>query len=123
MSLFNVLVTPFIKTSETSKAFTILVISFKSSLENFTVFEPEPYIFFLIAAYVADIAARRPKGVNTFFHNEIAGLVSFGKNLIKIDPKAPPDFIILFICALLNFISADMLFSTFSYYFVYLCFA
>ena len=43
-----------------------------------------------------------------FFPNEIAGLINFGNSLPKIYPKAPPDIIFL-ICALLNFISADML--------------
>ena len=49
-----------------------------------------------------------------FFPNEIAGFINFGKNLTSIDPKAPPSFNEFFICALLNFISVDMLFSTFS---------
>ena len=43
----------------------------------------------------------------------MAGLISFGKNLSKTDPKTPPDFIILFIYALLNFISADFSLSLF----------
>ena len=50
-----------------------------------------------------------------FFQNEITGFINFGKNLAKIDPKATPDFINLFICALLNFMSGDILFSTFSF--------
>ena len=49
-----------------------------------------------------------------FFPNEMAGFISLGKYLAKIDPKAPPDFIILFVYAWLNFISVDMLLSTFS---------
>ena len=40
MSFFNVLITPFIKTLKSSQAFTISVISSKSSLEDFTVFVP-----------------------------------------------------------------------------------
>ena len=38
------------------------------------------------------ITADNPKGADIFFPNEIAGLTNFGKNLPKIDPKAPPDF-------------------------------
>ena len=60
------------------------------------------------------MAALNPKGAKMFLPNEIAGFINFGKNLAKIDPKVPPDFIKLFICASLNFISPDILFSTFS---------
>ena len=49
-----------------------------------------------------------------FFPNEIAGFINFGKNLASIDPKAAPSFINLFLCALLNFMSVDILFATFS---------
>ena len=70
--------------------------------------------FFCIPASAALIAALNPKGTNMFFPNEMAGLINFGSNPPKIDPKAPPDFITIFICALLNCISADMLFSTLS---------
>ena len=57
--------------------------------------------------------ALNPKSAKMFFPNEIAGFINFGKNLASIDPKAPPSFINLFICALLNFISVDILFSSF----------
>ena len=67
-----------------------------------------------MAASVADIAPLNPKGANMCFPNETAGVINFGKNLARIDPKAPPYFINLFICALLNFISVDISFSTFS---------
>ena len=60
------------------------------------------------------MAALNPKGANLFFPNERTGFTNFGKNPAKVDPKAPPSFINLFICALLNFISVDILFSTFS---------
>ena len=113
MPFINVLFTPFINTPESSKALTILVISFKSLSENFTVLR-NPYIFSCIAASVALIAALNPRGGNMFFPHERAGFINFSKNLASIDPKAPPDFIILFICVLLNFASVDILFSTFS---------
>ena len=51
-----------------------------------------PIHYFLIAA---SIAAINPKGAN-IFPNEIAGLINFGNNLPKIDPKAPPDIISFF---------------------------
>ena len=60
------------------------------------------------------MAALTPRGAKVFFPNEISGFINFGKNLARIDPTALPAFINLFICALLNFISADILFSTFS---------
>ena len=46
-----------------------------------------------------------------FFNTEVAGLINLGNNLPKIEANAPPDIIIFFIYALLNFISVDMLFS------------
>ena len=48
------------------------------------------------------MAALNPKGANMFFPNERAGFINFGKNLARINPKAPPSFINLFICALPN---------------------
>ena len=67
-SFFSFFVTPFIKTSGSSKAFTILVILFMSSLENITVvLGPDPYIFLQIVASAADTAALNPKGANMFF--------------------------------------------------------
>ena len=67
--------------------------------------------FFLIAPSIPLIAALNPKGNPTFFNIGLATLMKLGNNFRKIDPKAPPDIIIIFICALLNFISDDMLFS------------
>ena len=67
--------------------------------------------FFCIAAPVADIAALNSKGANMFFPTEIAGLINLGKNLPDDLPKKPPYCTIFIICALLNFISADMVFS------------
>ena len=47
--------------------------------------------FFKIAASVALIAADIPKVANMFSPNEITGLINFGNNLSRIDPKALPD--------------------------------
>ena len=60
------------------------------------------------------MAALNSRGAKMFFPNKIAGFINFGKNLASIDPKASPSFINLFICALLNFISVDILLPTFS---------
>ena len=60
------------------------------------------------------MAALNPRDAKMFFPNEIAGFINFDKNLASIDPKAPPSFINLCICALLNFISVEILLSTFS---------
>ena len=80
ISFLSVLVILFIKTSESSKAFTILVISFKSLLENFIGFDPLSYIFFLcIPASTALITADTPKGAKMFFPNETAGFINFDK--------------------------------------------
>ena len=70
-------------------------------------------LFFRIASSVAEMAALNPRGDKMFFPNEITGFINLGKNLASIHPKAPPSFINSFICALLNFISVDILFSTF----------
>ena len=50
------------------------------------------------------ITADNPKGADIFFPNEIAGLTNFGKNLPKIDPKAPPDFF-FYLCFAHSYIS------------------
>ena len=60
------------------------------------------------------MAALNPKRAKIFFPNEIAVFINFGKKLARTDPKVPPSLINLFICDLLNFISFDILFSTFS---------
>ena len=60
------------------------------------------------------MAALITRGAKMFFPDEISGFINFGNNLASIDSKAPPSFINLLTCALLNFISVYILFSTFS---------
>ena len=52
------------------------------------------------APSIPDVVADNPKGAATFFNIEVAGLINFNNDLIKIDPKAPPDTIIFFLFVL-----------------------
>ena len=62
----------------------------------------------------ADIAAVKPNGANTFLANGNATFINGPANLLNNLPKNPPDYIIFFICALLNFISvAELLLRAF----------
>ena len=54
---------------------------------------------------IADIAAVKPYGANTFLANGNPTFINGPANLLNNLPKNPPDCIIFFICALLNFIS------------------
>ena len=56
-----------------------------------------------------DIAAVKPYGANTFLANGNATFINGPANLLNNLPKNPPDCIIFFICALLNFISVAQL--------------
>ena len=102
------LVTPFNKIPEFSNVSIIFIISFMSScsLTNLTHF---PLIFFCILPSIADIAAVKPNGANTFLANGIATFINGPDNLLNNLPKNPPDCIIFFKCALLNFISVAKL--------------
>ena len=58
---------------------------------------------------IADIAAVKPNGANTFLANDIASFINGPTSLLNNLPKNPPDCINFFICALLNFISVAKL--------------
>ena len=58
---------------------------------------------------IPDIAAVKPNGANTFLANGIATFINGPASLLNNLPKNPPDCIIFFICALLNFISVAKL--------------
>ena len=60
--------------------------------------------FFLILPSIADIAAAKPNGANTFLANGIATFINGLASLLNNLPENPPDCINFFICALLNFI-------------------
>ena len=104
VSFSIVLLIHFNKIPEFSKASIIFIISFLSSCSiiNLT---PEPCIFFCILPSIADIAAVKPNGANTFSANGIATFINGPASLLNNLPKNPPDCIKFFICALLNFIS------------------
>ena len=70
--------------------------------------------FFCILPSIADIAAVKPNGANTFLANGIATFINGPTNLLNNLPKNPPDCIIFFICVLLNFTSvAELLLTAF----------
>ena len=74
VSFLIVLVTPFNKIFESSRAWTILIISSISSFEIIKVVVPDPKIFLCILAFAADAAAVNPNGVKTLLAN---GLIRF----------------------------------------------
>ena len=76
------------------------------SITNLT---PSPLIFFCILPSIADIAAVKPNGANTFLANGIATFINGPANLLNNVPKNPHDCINFFICALLNFKSVAIL--------------
>ena len=65
--------------------------------------------FFCMLPSIADIAAVKPNGANTFLANGIATFINGPASLLNKLPKNPSDCINFFICALLNFISVAKL--------------
>ena len=55
--------------------------------------------FFWIPASIAEAAAVIPNGAKTCFAKGIATFIIGQANLLNSDPKNPPDWIILEICA------------------------
>ena len=78
-----VLVTPFNKIFESSKAWKIFITSFISLFEIIKVVVPEPCIFFLIPASIADIAAVNPKGAKTIFAIGTASFINGPASLLN----------------------------------------
>ena len=101
--------TPFNKILESSRAWTIFIMSFISSFEIIKAVVSEPYIFFWIPASIAEAAAVIRNGGKTFFVKGIAIFINGPANLLYNDPKNPPDWIILEIWALESFKSVDIL--------------
>ena len=58
---------------------------------------PEPFIFFYILPSIADIAAVKPNGANTFLANGIATFINGPAILLYNLSKNPPDCINFFI--------------------------
>ena len=61
--------------------------------------------FFCMLPSIADIAAVKANGANTFLANGIATFINGPANLLNNLPKNPPDCITFLICVLLNFIA------------------
>ena len=65
--------------------------------------------FFWIPASIAEAAAVILNGEKTFFAKGAAIFIKGLANLLNKNPKNPPDWIILLICALESFMSVDEL--------------
>ena len=59
--------------------------------------------------FLIEAAAVIPNGAKTFFAKGIATFISGPASLLNNDPKNPPDWIILEICALESFKSVEIL--------------
>ena len=92
VSFSIVLLTPFNKMPEFSRASKMFITSFISSCSiiNLT---SEPCIFFCILPSIADIGAVKPNGANTYLANGNATLINGPANLLNNLPKNPPDCI------------------------------
>ena len=67
------------------------------------------HVFFCIPASNAEAAAVIPNWAKTFFAKGTAIFINGPANLLNKDSKNPSDWIILLICALESFMSADLL--------------
>ena len=95
VSFSVVLVTPFNKIQEFSNTSIIFIISFISSCSIINLI-PLPLIFFCILPSIANIAAVKPNGANTFLANGIATFINGPANFLNSLPKNP----LLFLFAL-----------------------
>ena len=96
VSFSIVLVTPFNKIPEFSKASIIFIITFMTSCSIIHL-TPEPCIFFCILPSIADIAAVKPNGANAFLGNGNATFINESTNLLNNLPKNLSDCINFFI--------------------------
>ena len=85
--------------------------SFIYAFEIIEIVVPEPCILFWIPASTAVAAAGIPNWTKKFFGNGTATYFNGPAILVNNEPKNPPDWIILEIWVLGNFMSADILFS------------
>ena len=114
-----VLVTPFNKILECSRAWTIFMLSFISLFEIIKVVvrgvedegRPEPCIFFWILAWIAEASAVIPNGAKIFFAEGTATFISGPANLLNNDPENPLDWIILEICKPVDILLLNAFFS------------
>ena len=103
-----VLVTPFSKILESSRAWTIFFISLISLFEIIKAVLSEPCIFFWIHASITEDAAVIPNGAKVFLAKGTATYINGPASLLNNDPKNPPDRIILEIWALKSFKSVEI---------------
>ena len=91
VSFLIVLVTPFSKILESTRAYTVFKISFSSSFEIIKVVVPEPCIFFYISVSTAEAAAVIPNGSKIFFAKGTTTFINGPLILVNNEPKNPPD--------------------------------
>ena len=101
---------PFNEILESSRTWKIFIMSSISLFEIISAVVPEPCIFFWIPASIADAAAF-PNGAKNVFGYETALFINGTGILLNNELKKPSGWIILDICILDNFISAEKLFS------------
>ena len=100
VSFSIVLVIPFNKKIESSRAWTVFIMSFISSFEIIKVVVPEPCIFFWIPASVAEAAAAIPYAAKILFAYGTATFINGPTFALSNEPKNLPDWINLNIWAL-----------------------
>ena len=88
-SFIIVSLTPFINKPDSSNDWTIFIMSFVSSFKIISVVIPDPIIFLLIAASVADADAVNPNGIKTLLVNGLSTSTFFikGKTIFSSGPK------------------------------------
>ena len=91
VSFLIVLVIPFSKMLESSRAGTILLMSFISSFEIIKIVAPEPCIFFEFLHHLLKQLLLFLMELKHFFAKEIATFINEPANLLNNDPKNPPD--------------------------------
>ena len=112
--IFNCFTKSFINKPESSRDLTIFISSI-SSLEIIKVINPDPNIFWWIAASVADAIAVYPNGIKTLLANGLSTFPIKGNPVFSNGPKSlpknPPDCPILCNWVFDNFILAEELFA------------
>ena len=91
VSFLILLLIPFNKISEYSKACKIFIISLISSFEILKVVFPEPCIFLSILPSIDEAAAVIPNEAKIFFASGAAAFLNGPASLLNNDPKNPPD--------------------------------
>ena len=82
--------TPFIKSSDSSRDLTIFMTSSISPIELINVVVPELYIFFWMAESVANATAVNPNGIKTLVANDLSTLFNKDNPVISNGQKGLP---------------------------------